>query len=94
MPYFNESQLEQAIIALLQEQEYDYVKGEDIVRDLDEVVLHEDLAQYLRNRYKNDGITEQEVENAIRVITQPQRLSANPSEVNPKSELARSKPAP
>ncbi len=72
MPYFNESQLEQSIITLLQEQEYDYVKGEDIARDLDEVVLREDMAQYLRNRYKNDGITETEVEAAIRVITQKQ----------------------
>ena len=45
MPYFNESQLEQAIIDLLKEQKYDYIKGEDIVRDLDEVVLRDDLAQ-------------------------------------------------
>lgn len=75
MPYFNESQLEQAIIDLLKEQEYEHIKGEDIVRDLDEVVLRDDLAQYLRNRYKNDGITEQEVESAIRVITQKQGLS-------------------
>ncbi len=72
MTYFNESILEQSIIALLQEQGYDYVKGEDIVRDLDEVVLHDDLAVYLHNRYKNDGITDQEVENAIRIITQKQ----------------------
>ena len=75
MSYFNESQLEQAIIDLLKEQGYDYIKGENIVRDLDEVVLRDDLAQYLRNRYKNDGITEQEVESAIRVITQKQGLS-------------------
>ncbi|MBQ7532919.1 MAG: type I restriction endonuclease subunit R [Bacteroidales bacterium] len=71
MPYFNESQLEQSIIALLLEQDYDYVKGDALTeRDLDEVVLHDDLAQYLRNRYKNDGITGQEVESAIRVIKQ------------------------
>ena len=70
MPYFNESQLEQSIITLLQEQGYDYVKGENIARDLDEVVLRDDLAQYLRNRYKSEGITELEVENAVRVITQ------------------------
>ena len=75
MPYFNESQLEQSIITLLQEQGYDYVKGETIVRDLDEVVLRDDLAQYLRNRYKNDGITDTEVEAAIRVIMQRQGLS-------------------
>ena len=72
MSYFNESQLEQSIIALLQEQKYVYVKGEEIERDLDEVVLRDDLAEYLHNRYKNDGITDQEVENAIRVITQKQ----------------------
>ena len=72
MPYFNESQLEQSIITLLQEQGYDYVKGEDIQRDLDEVVLRDDLAQYLRNRYRNDGITDTEVEAAIRVIMQQQ----------------------
>ena len=70
MPNFNESQLEMSIVTLLQEQGYDYVKGEDIVRNLDEVVLRDDLAAYLHSRYKNDGITEQEVEAAIRVITQ------------------------
>lgn len=72
MSYFNESQLEQSIISLLQEQGYDYAKGEDIARDLDEVVLRDDLATYLRNRYKNDSITDTEVEAAIRVITQKQ----------------------
>lgn len=72
MPHFNESQLEQSIIALLQEQGYDYAKGEDIVRNFDEVVLHDDLATYLRDRYRNDGITETEIEAAIRVITQLQ----------------------
>ena len=69
---FNESLLEQSIISLLEEQGYEYVKGEEIVRDLDEVVLRDDLAAYLHNRYKNDGITDQEVENAIRIITQKQ----------------------
>ena len=75
MPYFNESQLEMSIVTLLQEQGYDYVKGEDIVRNLDEVVLRDDLAAYLRSRYKNDGITDTEVEAAIRVIVQKQGLS-------------------
>ena len=69
---FNESLLEESVISLLEEQGYDYVKGEEIVRDLDEVVLRDDLAAYLHNRYKNDGITDQEVENAIRIITQKQ----------------------
>lgn len=72
MSYFNESQLEQSIIALLQEQGYDFLKGEEIERDLDEVVLRDDLSTYLHSRYKNDGITDQEVEYAIRVIMQKQ----------------------
>ena len=63
-----------SIVTLLQEQGYDYVEGSSTratgTCDLDEVVLRDDLAAYLRSRYKNDGITEQEVENAIRVITQ------------------------
>lgn len=69
MPYFTEGQLELSIISLLQEQGYEYIKGEDIERDLDEVVLKDDLRAYLRKRYKNEGITEQEVENALRYIT-------------------------
>lgn len=75
MPYFNEKQLEESIIALLQEQEYEHVKGEAIERDLDEVVLRDDLRTYLRNRYNSDGITDTEVEAAIRVIVQKQGLS-------------------
>ena len=47
---FNESLLEQSVISLLQEQGYDYVKGEEITRDLDEVVLRDDLSAYLHNR--------------------------------------------
>ena len=36
MPYFNESQLEMSIVTMLQEQGYDCVKGDDIVRNLDD----------------------------------------------------------
>ena len=75
MPYFNEKQLEESIIALLKEQGYEHVKGEAIERDLDEVVLRDDLRTYLRNRYSSDGITDTEVEAAIRVIVQKQGLS-------------------
>lgn len=75
MPYFNEKQLEESIIALLQEQGYEHVKGEAIERDLDEVVLRDDLRTYLSNRYSSDGITDTEVEAAIRVIVQKQGLS-------------------
>ena len=56
MPYFTEEQLELSIISLLKEQDYKHFKGEEIERDLDEVVLLDDLRSYLRDRYKNEGI--------------------------------------
>lgn len=70
MAYFNESQLEQSIISLLKEQDYTYLKGENVTRNLDEVVLQDDLRTYLRDRYRNEGITDQEVERAMRRIMQ------------------------
>ena len=68
--FFNEAQLEQSIIQLFQQQGYEYQHGEIIQRDADEVVLHDDLRSYLRDRYANESITELEVENAVRFLTQ------------------------
>ena len=75
MPYFTEEKLELSIISLLHEQDYKHFKGEEIERDLDEVVLLDDLRSYLRDRYKHEGITGQEVENAVRYITRREGVS-------------------
>ena len=68
MDRFNEYQLEQAFIELFKEQGYDYVHGESIVRDTRDVILYDDLRTFLRERYKADGITENEISAAINCL--------------------------
>lgn len=70
MHLFTESQLEQSIIQLFEAEGYSYAPGESIVRKPGEVVLYDDLAQYLRTRYASEDITEDEVDRTIRKIVQ------------------------
>ena len=65
MATFNESQLEQAFVELFKKQGYAYVHGETIARDTRDVILYDDLRSFLRERYKADGITENEISAAI-----------------------------
>ncbi|MFK2246938.1 hypothetical protein ACIXN2_20410 [Bacteroides fragilis] len=52
MPYFSESQLEQAFVELFKKEGYDYVYGESISRDTRDVILYDDLRLYLRKNMK------------------------------------------
>ncbi len=70
MLFFKEAQLEQSIIELLQNEGYEYVAGDEIKRAKDDVLLRDDMRAYLKKRYASDGITDMEVENAIRKIEQ------------------------
>ena len=65
MAVFNESQLEQAFIELFKNEGYDYVHGENITRDTRDVILYDDLRHFLQERYKAEGITEDEINRAI-----------------------------
>lgn len=65
MPYFSESQLEQAFVELFKKEGYDYVYGESISRDTRDVILYDDLRLYLRKKYETDHITEDEINRAI-----------------------------
>ncbi len=65
MSYFNEHALEMSIMELFQDEGYQYVGGESIHREREEVLLVDDLKQYLYNRYAKDGITSNEVESII-----------------------------
>lgn len=65
MTTFNESQLEQAFVALFKREGYDYVHGENIIRDTRDVILYDDLRHFLQERYKAEGITEDEINRAI-----------------------------
>jgi len=70
---FTEDKLEQAIIALLEAQGYPHYHGDSIERELDEVLIQDDLFDYLAERYQSDGITELEIR---QIIHQLKYLSA------------------
>ena len=65
MAIFNEAQLEQAFVELLKKEGYDYLHGENITRDTRDVILYDDLRHFLQERYKAEGITEDEINRAI-----------------------------
>lgn len=68
MAKFTEEKLELAFIELLEEQGISYQYGKEIDRDESEVLLKEDLKEYLTNRYKTDKITESEITQIVRKL--------------------------
>nr|WP_299034985.1 type I restriction endonuclease subunit R [uncultured Tenacibaculum sp.] len=65
---FTEAQLEQAIIDLLGKENYPHVLGTTIVRDKMEVLIKEDIEEFLRTRYAADNITASEIQSIIRQL--------------------------
>ena len=65
MTNFNEHALEMSIMQLFKDEGYTYVSGDQIHRERTEVLLIDDLKQYLYNRYAKDGITPGEVDGII-----------------------------
>ena len=64
---FTESELESAFIELFHDVEhYEYCNGEDIHRKFKDVLLYDDLENYLKNKYKD--ITESELKRAISLL--------------------------
>lgn len=57
---FYESDYEEALIDLLQEQGWEYTHGDNIHRNNRDVLLKDDLATYLQRRY--DGLTSEDIE--------------------------------
>ena len=68
MTNFNEHALEMSIMELFKEEGYTYVPGEQIHRERSEVLLKEDLRQFLYNQYARDGITPGEVDSIILML--------------------------
>lgn len=68
MTNFNEHALEMSIMELFQDAEYTYVKGDNIHRERKEVLLTDDLNQYLYNKYATNNITPTEVESIILML--------------------------
>ena len=65
MANFNEHALELSIMELFKDEGYTYLAGEQIHRERTEVLLADDLRQYLYNRYAKDGITPGEVDGIL-----------------------------
>jgi len=65
---FTEAKLEQAIIELLGKEGYPHVLGETISREPNEVLIKEDLKNFLASQYAGDKITANEIDSIIRKL--------------------------
>ena len=65
---FNEHALEMSIMELFEGEGYEHLVGNDIHREKSEVLLVDDLKNYLYTRYGPDGITPSEVESIILML--------------------------
>ena len=79
MANFNEHALELSIMELFRDEGYIYLNGEQIHREVSEVLLVEDLKQYLFNRYAKDGIMPSEVDS---IVLKPRSISGTLYEAN------------
>lgn len=68
MANFNEHALEMSIMELFKDEGYIYLSGDQIHRERTEVLLLNDIRQYLYNRYAKDGITPSEVDGIILML--------------------------
>ena len=69
MPHFNEHALEMSIMELFRQEGYIYTSGEEIHKEVSDVLLRDDLRAYLRGRYGEAGITPLEIERAVAKLT-------------------------
>ena len=66
MSTFTEGRLEHAILELLAKENYPHILGETIFRATSDVLIRDDLRNYLSRRYACDGITESEIDHIFR----------------------------
>lgn len=76
---FNEHALEMSIMELFEDEGYEHLIGSDIHREKTEVLLVDDIKNYLYDKYADDGITPSEVESIILML---RSASGNVYEVN------------
>lgn len=70
---FTEAKLEEAFIELLGNENYPHYLGNTINRNPDEVLIEEDLIEFLLNRYKKEGLT---ITEAKSIVLQLKTLSS------------------
>lgn len=69
MQHFNEHALEMAIMELFEKEGYIYTNGEEIHKEISDVLLRNDLRLYLQNRYACEGMTSIEIDRVIAKLT-------------------------
>lgn len=65
---FTEAKLEQAVTELFEAEGYKHLAGEQIHKEMSDVLLHDHLKQYLLNRYSHKDITLNEIDAIIRKL--------------------------
>ena len=65
---FSEAVLEQAIIDKFMAEGYDYVSGDNLHRELTDVLIEDDLSAFLAAKYAPEGITASEIASIIRSL--------------------------
>ena len=61
----NEAKLELSVMELFQNEGYEYLSGDTILRETTDVLIKDDLRMYLMMKYAADGITANEIESII-----------------------------
>lgn len=61
----NEAKLEFTVMELFQNEGYEYLSGDTILRETTDVLIKNDLRMYLMMKYAADGITANEIESII-----------------------------
>ena len=65
---FQEKDLEELIINLIKNKGYEYINGYNLYREVEDVLIVEDLIKFLENKYKENEISENEIKNIILTI--------------------------
>ena len=65
---FTEEKLEKAVLELFEAENYIHLSGEQIHKEMSEVLLRDDLIQYLLNKYSLENITPNEIDTIIRKL--------------------------
>ncbi|RXZ28643.1 type I restriction endonuclease subunit R [Fusobacterium necrophorum] len=65
---FIEADLENAFISLFQNMGYEYVSGEKNSRNFEDVILEEDLIKFVNSRYKDENLTDLEIQRIVNTI--------------------------
>ncbi|MCP4651451.1 MAG: type I restriction endonuclease subunit R [PVC group bacterium] len=65
---FTEEKLELAVIELFEAEDYKHLTGGQIHKEMSDVLLRDDLKQYLLNKYSDEDITLNEIEAIIRKL--------------------------